>query len=297
MRSYLLQPYPHTDRKGLKTQLRAAFLVSIGVLFSLGVFQPFGLSEWKGADLWQTIAGYVLICFVVTTANAVWPVIFPAFFKEDNWTVWKEISWLAWNIFSVGLANTAYSNLTDVAHVQVSEMLWITFLVAVLPVSLMVSINYVYHLKKNLTLAGDLNNDLHYYQQQHPLTNTASLVTPHQPVAILFLPSDEKSGGLQIAAEALVLLKADDNYVEVHYFTGKCLQKTLLRNSLKNIEQQLAGFPQFFRCHRSYIVNLDQAENIIGNAQGAKLTFRHTALQAPVSRGLIKALKERMQGS
>lgn len=62
-----------------------------------------------------------------------------------------------------------------------------------------------------------------------------------------------------IKADDLIYLSASDNYVEIHYKSGPKLKKYLLRNTLKRMEDQFRELP-LLRCHRSYMVNLDQVK-------------------------------------
>jgi len=68
----------------------------------------------------------------------------------------------------------------------------------------------------------------------------------------------------------------------------------LLRSTIKQMEEQLKDHQSFIRCHRAYIVNMNQITNIEGNAQGYKLRLRKTDKDIPVSRTYIQALKDRI---
>ncbi len=51
----------------------------------------------------------------------------------------------------------------------------------------------------------------------------------------------------------ILYFKADNTYTEI-FFANE--NKMVISRTLKNIEDTLAGSPQFFRCHKSYIVNM-----------------------------------------
>ncbi|MEQ8905111.1 LytTR family DNA-binding domain-containing protein [Ekhidna sp.] len=61
---------------------------------------------------------------------------------------------------------------------------------------------------------------------------------------------------LQVDLQHLVLLKADDNYVDFLVKSGDKLTSKTLRTTLKSMKDQLSDHPQFQRIHRSYIVNI-----------------------------------------
>lgn len=70
---------------------------------------------------------------------------------------------------------------------------------------------------------------------------------------------------LRIAPENLFGLKSADNYVEVWYRSNNELKRQLLRNTLKNIEAFHTDSPHLMRCHRSYMVNPSQVNQIVSS--------------------------------
>ena len=49
----------------------------------------------------------------------------------------------------------------------------------------------------------------------------------------------------------VVLIRSADNYVEIVYKEGDTFKKKLIRNTMKNIEQQIKQYSNFLRCHRA----------------------------------------------
>ena len=56
-----------------------------------------------------------------------------------------------------------------------------------------------------------------------------------------------------IEVNEILYLKADSNYTDIHLINGK---KYTTSRILKNFEKTLSSYSQFFRCHKSYIVNI-----------------------------------------
>jgi hypothetical protein len=61
---------------------------------------------------------------------------------------------------------------------------------------------------------------------------------------------------LSVAKENLLYIESADNYICIWYHKNDMLKKQLLRITMKDICEQLAG-SNIVRCHRSYMVNLD----------------------------------------
>lgn len=58
--------------------------------------------------------------------------------------------------------------------------------------------------------------------------------------------------GLRLSLNDLICIQSSDNYIEVFYFSGKEVKKSLIRNKLSVIAEE---FPELARTHRSYMVN------------------------------------------
>lgn len=59
---------------------------------------------------------------------------------------------------------------------------------------------------------------------------------------------------LVIASEAVIFIKSEDNYVQIHYMDQGRTRKFILRSSMRALEETLAKHG-LVRCHRSYVIN------------------------------------------
>jgi len=109
---------------------------------------------------------------------------------------------------------------------------------------------------------------------------------------MIYISSSLKKESLNFRTSELLFVSADGNYVDFHLYRDESIQKVPIRNSISNIEQQFGSIPQYFRCHRAFIVNLDQVSGKKGNALGYQLTLRHYSQKIPVSRQKVKAFEQ-----
>ena len=109
------------------------------------------------------------------------------------------------------------------------------------------------------------------------------------------LPSDNKTEQLTLAPEDILCIEAADNYVTVFHLENSALKKTVLRSTLKAQEECLSDFPDFFRAHKSYLVNARHIARVSGNAQGYRLHLDGMEETVPVSRKQNEALRELMR--
>ncbi|MFN0037244.1 MAG: LytR/AlgR family response regulator transcription factor, partial [Saprospiraceae bacterium] len=98
---------------------------------------------------------------------------------------------------------------------------------------------------------------------------------------------------LTLDASQIAYLAAQDNYVQVSFFENGALRSRLLRATMRKMEDALADWPQFFRCHRTYVVNFDKLEKVSGNAQGYRLHLAGVEETIPVSRNLNEVVRGR----
>lgn len=80
----------------------------------------------------------------------------------------------------------------------------------------------------------------------------------------------------------VLFLEATDNYISVYYYAEGKVQRQLLRNSLKRVEEMLAK-NKVVRCHRSFIVNWNQIEMVQLKGKKLQIKLRHCDKIIPVS--------------
>lgn len=68
----------------------------------------------------------------------------------------------------------------------------------------------------------------------------------------------------------ILFFKADNTYTEIFFLDNN---KLVISRTLKNIEDTLAGSSQFFRCHKSYIVNMKYLTDYV-KSDGGYLVIR-----------------------
>jgi hypothetical protein len=90
----------------------------------------------------------------------------------------------------------------------------------------------------------------------------------------------------------LLYIEAVGNYVKVCQLQGNELHANMLRATMKQMEDELQAYPMIVRCHRAFMVNLGQVEQISSNSRAMQLVMRHCHDAIPVSRSNVNKLKE-----
>ena len=285
MTNLLSAPYPYISSPF--EHWRKAFFMSTFVFIFLLGFKPFGLDDYHGGIVELTL-GYGLTCFIsMSFLNIAFPAVFNNYFSEEKWTVGKQIMWSIVNVAVIGLANLLYSKYIGIANFSLQSLISFeiyTVALAIFPLLLFIITNYKRLSSKFEKSAVSINHSID--QLQH-------FIKPNKTDTIT-IDSDNISEGLSIPLDDLVFIQSSDNYITVHYLQGDKLQAKVLRNTLKSLEIELKQFPHLFRCHKSFLVDLNKVDHISGNAQGYKLHLKQVNELIPVSRSHNKTIKNKL---
>lgn len=280
-------PYPYLS--SARKKLKSAIAISVFVFLFLYIFQPFQINLLPSNHLLITL-GYGLSCFIALMGLYVLiEARFVNFFNESNWTVAKEIAWSFISISVIGFCNFYYSTLIGLAHFNISNLLLLelyTFAIGFFPVT-------VYILIKQKILEQQYNKASIHLNQELALKNKT--VKYSNSESIIHIDSENIGEELKIEISNLIYIQSADNYINIYYLLNNQLKSILLRNSLKKVNKELSDYDNIFRCHKSYLVNLDHLIKVSGNAQGYKLKLKHTEEFIPVSRSYNDFIKSKLQ--
>lgn len=92
----------------------------------------------------------------------------------------------------------------------------------------------------------------------------------------------------------LLFVEAVGNYVKVCYCSAGKVRGDMLRATSKQIEEALRDYPMVVRCHRAFLVNLSQVEQVTSSGGNMRLAMRHCDETVPVSRSHIATIKAQL---
>lgn len=281
MSNFLKQHYPFFNelKKAIYTPNVVGILTFLFVLVFDGILNRPGQKISSIAFIVVfMIYGSQIICRII------FPNIFENFFKYDKWTVGKEIA-----LFVLELALAfllGYFLLGVIWQVPAGELLYKTFktvVTVVLGIQLFIQPLSIF-IKKEMVLQKHLENAKHLNMVLFKYRN-GPLKVKKEP--ILLLDSNDKQESLQLIANDLDFIQVTDNYVEIYYSENGALKKTLLRNTLKSINDAVEDVDYIFQCHRSYVINLRKVVSINGNSRGYRINIENYSNDIPVSRNKI----------
>jgi len=284
----LNQPFPF-EGGGNKNWILTVSISSFVALFLL-IFEPFGIENYEHEYKTLIILGYGLVtALAMILAYFVFPRFFKHYFSEEHWTIKRELLTLFGVVTLISLFNFLYgyvlclecrtfqNGVWDAVQLSVGS----TFAVAFFPIVVSVFMIQNQLTKRHLETAVHVNRQL--------MLKLAEINKPQNTSQTL-----EQANSLVLAAERLVCVRANDNYADFFYHSPNGIRKEMVRQTLKNIENEFDSDKTIVRCHKSYIVNLSFVKHISGNAQGYKLHLDYVDFDIPVSRNLSKMVLQQI---
>lgn len=271
-KSWTNKPYKLIENLYIKFSM--IFGVGIFTYVFLSIFQPYGIHKVIEENHWL-ITGYgTIVSFCLFISYYILPKIFPHFFKNPNWNIGKEISFLL-SIFLI-ISTLSYFYHNYFVAIYLTEFSYLKFIsialsIAIFPIVLIIFIVERYFYKKNM-------EPIKYPQTFN--NENKKLVT---------IPSDNlKEQPLIIEVNQILFAQSNNNYTTIFTIKNNQLQQELLRITLKKVENILKEHSELVRCHRSFLINKNHILKIEGNLRSLKIHLRHTSHIIPVSRTFSK---------
>ena len=268
----------------VKEELALFLSIGFGVFLFVLFFQPFPLDNFDFNNRLLFVAGLGAIVFVfVVLVRVVFPWLIQKYDHGDNETLFSSFMG-GFIIFALSSVAFAFY-LLYVGSVNIS--FYIMFKVALICLAPPVAIR-LYDAYKELKLQNEslikekeaAEKQVERYEE-NDLNKSIEFISGYSAENLNLLISD------------IVFIKSADNYVEIAYKEDGQIKKKLIRNTLKNIEQQLKPYSSFLRCHRICIVNTHHIEKLNKDTNNHWLTIKGYDEQIPVSRQYLLKFKEK----
>lgn len=286
IRRYLQSPYPVVYQRW-----KVVLISSLVVFLILLVLQPFGISGIEGHKFWILLGFMGVTAVFLSIPVYLFACLFPEFYKEEGWTVWKQIVNLLMVILFIAVGNWLYSTFVfgwglrwDVFCV----FALFTLVIGLFPTVLFILLNQNRLLAIHLEEATEMNLHL-----QRSVSATESVETTEIVSLLSFQGGTRES--LELDSKDLLYIESDGNYIRVNYQKGGRTMQCLLRMTMKQAEEVTGGSPLVAKCHRAFLVNLRKVVKVSGNSQGYRLLLEGCPEEIPVSRAYSKQVKELME--
>jgi hypothetical protein len=276
MRNVFNNPYPFSD--DLKHNTKIIFFTSLGVFAFLFLFQPFDINSLPVKERYYLLSGLAGITFLSLSINLLLiPSLFPKKFTSEGWNIKKEILWNLWILFTILVGYFFYTNSLGAMKFGFNMVIKL-LLTAVVPLSVLIIVNHNKMLREHLKMADELSKKL----KENKLIQEK----------IIHFNSDYQKDSLAINVSLLLFIRSANNYIEVFWKDVNSIRNQMVRCSMAYAEEILKEHKFIFKCHRSFIVNINFIDRIEGNSEGYKIFFENVAFPVPVSKNFVGRLRE-----
>ena len=274
----------------------------------LAIFKPFGLEAWQ----WQAYAHLIAVgglgiisCFI-TEAFLVYILKKPSSLDHGvDYIIRRNLWFQLINTPLVSLMICLYRHFVLSDKVDGNLLSWGNFfetLVIMAFCSFVIGLYWRFkfrgkYLAAELEEMKQMNEQLQQLQQKSlskfPLANELEkevqpATTPPSTIDLAGTTSES----VTIHIPNLLYIESVGNYVKVAQLHEGKVVTHMLRATSKQIEEKLIDYPTIVRCHRAFLVNLQQVEKIISKAGTMQLLIKHSNDYLPVSRSNMPGIKQ-----
>lgn len=262
-----------------KEKIISYLLIGVFVFLFLLFFQPFGVNNY---DPDETITQeFVFFMFLMGTYVSVVLIMNDAFLF--NWIFrrlilrWQLILWVLWTLIFLSTMIFLLYNFLGNWH-DFSWYSWLEFIgnfsvLSIMPILILYLYARIKHYKELTATMQDYEMDAN---------------------EIITFTSDNQKEVLSLILESIQYLESEDNYVAIHYVKSGLPTKTLIRHTLKRIDE-LRLHPALVRCHRSFMVNLYHLNQFTGNHQQGHIWLHGIEKPFPVSKSYAPNLIDQLK--
>ena len=276
----------------------------------MAVFKPFGLDAWHWQAYVHLVALGVIgfsIC-MMTDIILKYIVKMPRSFKKGVEYIIRRNLWFQFintPLVALGICLYRHFVLSDrVESNQFSVINFLETLVIIAFCSFAIGLYWRFkfrskYLAMELEETRLLNEELKKAQdesrgQVHDSDNVLNHATCppdsfRRPQELTLTGTTNESVTLQIFH--LLFIEAVGNYVKVSHLRDGQVHTDMLRATMKQMEETLQGYPMIVRCHRAFLVNLGQVEQIVSHSGSTQLLIKHCHDSLPVSRSNMSQVR------
>lgn len=281
--------------QGQKEILRMRVVSTAFTTLALAVFKPFGLDAWHWQGYLHLANIFVLGVAVCMLTDALMKYLFRKPVRMDdsrrdvNYFIRRNLYFQIINTLLVTLMICLYRHFVMSDLIAENRLSWSNFFETLLIIAFCsFAIGLYWRFKfRSRYLAEELEEAKLLNEQLQALK--PSPVSSHTSDITLSGTTNE-TVTLQISN--LLYIEAVGNYVKVYHLRNGAVRADMLRATSKQMEEELHDYPMIVRCHRAFLVNLGQVEQVIYKSGSMQLVVRHCPEAIPVSRSKISPIKE-----
>ena len=270
------------------------------MVVALAVFKPFGLDAWQWQAYVHLVAFGVIGVFICMVSDIIlkYVIKMPRSFKKGVEYIIRRNLWfqlINTPLVALGICLYRHFVLSDrVEGNQLSVVNFIETLIIIAFCSFAIGLYWRFKFRsKYLAMELEETRLLNEELKKFSTNEAKEPIEKPQPQELTLTGTTNESVTLQISH--LLYIEAVGNYVKVCHLCDGQIHTDMLRATMKQMKETLLPYPMIVRCHRAFMVNLAQVEQIVSHSGSTQLLIKHCHESLPVSRSNMAQVKAAIQ--
>ncbi len=286
--------------KGHKETINTRFISTVFMVLAIAIFKPFGLEMWQWQAYVHLLAIFALGMFSCFLTEIILRYIIRmprSYDRGVSYIINRNLRFQCVNTPLVSLficlyRHFAMSELVESNRLSPGNYLETLVIIAFLSFAIGLYWRFKFrskYLAVELEETRLLNEELkkldHGDGSDDPISEGNSITqNPSDPRPQELTLAGKTNESLTLQISHLLFIEAVGNYVKVSHLRDDQVRADMIRATMKQMEETLQGYPMIVRCHRAFLVNLAQVEQIISHSGSTQLLIKHSHESLPVSR-------------
>jgi len=292
--------------KGHKETISIRFISTAFMILAIAIFKPFGLESGQWQAYLHLLSLFVLglsSCFITEVILRYLVRMPRSYDRGVGYIINRNLRFQFINTPLVALLICLYrhfamSSLVESNRLSLSNYLETLAIIAFLSFAIGLYWRFKFrsrYLAMELEETRLLNEELKKMQEpEHTSPNEVEQPSEKPlPQELTLTGTTNESVTLQISH--LLYIEAVGNYVKVNHLRNGQVRTDMLRATMKQTEETLRDYPMIVRCHRAFLVNLSQVEQIVSHSGSTQLLIKHCHESLPVSRSNMAQVRAAIQ--
>ena len=285
--------------QGQKEIIRMRVVSTAFTTLALAVFKPFGLDAWHWQGYMHLACIFALGVVVCMLTDAVLkylvrnPVSMDDSRRDVDYFIRRNLYFQIINTLLVTLMICLYRHFVMSGRIPANHLSWSNFFETLLIIAFCsFAIGLYWRFKfRSRYLAEELAETKLLNEQLKAIKPSP---VSSAPADLTLTGTTNETVTLQVSA--LLYIEAVGNYVKIYHLRDGAVRADMLRATSKQIEEELRDYPMIVRCHRAFLVNLGQVEQIVSHSGTTQLLINHCHELLPVSRSNMSQIKTAIKG-
>jgi len=281
-----------------KETLRIRAISSGFTVLAIAIFKPFGLDLTQWQAYMHLLAMFVIGFAGCIVTDCILRYIFMMPTSLDNgvdYIIKRNMRFQLINTPLVTLFLCLYRHFVMNGQIAGNSLSWGNFLETLVIIafcSFIIGIYWRFQFRSRY-LTAELNETRHMNEKLQK-SQQSEVLKAETPLSDDITLTGTTSETVNVNIKDLLYIETVGNYVKIYQLRDGIVRSDMLRATSKQLEDDLSAYTMVVRCHRAFLVNLQQVEKIVSKPGGMLLVIKHCSDSIPVSRSNMSEIKKKL---